>query len=113
MKEIVQGLVLGQLRYCLEIFIKSKAAKVKLQKIINSSARLVLKKPLTENVGRMLEELKWLNFHNFHQEQQIQALRRLLLTSSAQNTFLLLDFESRAYSTRRRSLKITWSPKTF
>ena len=89
LKLVVESLVLSQINYCSEIYMRLQKVRTKVQKVLNSAARLVL------NRDRL---------------QLLCSLRRLLRTKSAPKTFNLIDWSTK-YGSRRRLLRLTWKWK--
>ena len=107
LKEIVESLVIGQLHYGSEIYLRLRKVKVRAQKILNSAARVVLGKDRFENCELMMKDLSWLNMENHHRYQILSSFRRLLRTRSAMTTFSMLDWSTKT-STRTRLLRLNW-----
>ena len=59
MKKIAQSLVYSSISYCLPLFGHEQKFQKILQKLINSAARIVLKRGPRCSVSNMLQELEW------------------------------------------------------
>ena len=84
--------------------------RTKVQKLVNSAARLVLHKDRYANCATMMKDLDWLNMDNHHRTQLLISLRRLLRTRSAPKTFRMMDWSTN-YGSRRRLLRLGWKWK--
>ena len=111
MKEIIQSVVLSQLYYGSEIYMRLLQVRQKAQKLLNSAARLALNRDRFANVELMLHDLAWLNLNNHYRMQILTSFRRLLRTRSSALTFSMLDTETKT-SQRTRLLKTTWRHKS-
>ena len=108
LQRITESIVISQIRYCFEVYGRTQKVRTKLQKILNSCARLILQKSRYENCERMMEELGWLNLDNFFRECQVLSLRRLMMTEHGEYTHQMFNLETRMYSVRKPLLKLTW-----
>ena len=110
LKLVVESLVLSQINYCSEIYMRLQKVRTKVQKVLNSAARLVLNRDRYANCATMMKDLRWLNMDNQYRLQLLCLLRRLLRTKSAPKTFNLIDWSTK-YGSRRRLLRLTWKWK--
>ena len=95
LKEMTESLVLGQIFYGSEIYMRLQKIRTKAQKLVNTAARLVLDRDRFENCETMMRELEWLNMDNHLRYQQVASLRRLLRTQYAHFTFSMLDWSTK------------------
>ena len=72
--DVVRSLVLSHITYCSEIYLRLPKVRKKVQKILNSAARLALRRDRYANCAVMMRDLGWLNLDN----QLVVSLRRLL-----------------------------------
>ena len=107
LKDVVRSLVLSHLTYCSEIYLRLPSVQSKIQKILNSAARLALRRDRYANCEVMMKDLNWLNIANHYRTQLLTSLRRILSTGSAFYTYSFIDGESRA-SMRTRLMKLSW-----
>ena len=75
---VVESLVLSQVFYCSEIYMRLQKVRTKVKKLVNSAARLVLSRDRYANCAKMLKDLDWLNIDNRYRIQLLISLRRLL-----------------------------------
>ena len=64
---MVESFVIGQINYCFEVYSLLRLQKIirtKIQKLVNSAARLVLEIESFANCKIMIRYLKWLNMNN-------------------------------------------------
>ena len=108
--DVVRSLVLSHITYCSEIYLRLPKVRKKVQKILNSAARLALRRDRYANCAVMMRDLGWLNLDNLYRYQLVVSLRRLLKNYKAYQTVYSLDWQSRS-SIRRRVLKLTWKRK--
>ena len=110
LKAVVESLVLSQIFYCSEVYMRLQKVRTKVQKLVNSAARLVLHKDRYANCATMMKDLDWLNMDNHHRTQLLSSLRRLLRTRSAPKTFRMMDWSTN-YGSRRKLLRLGWKWK--
>ena len=108
--DVVRSLVISHITYCAEIYLRLKKVRDKVQKILNSAARLALRRNRYANCETMMKDLDWLNINNRYRFLLVVSLRRILRTYKAYTTVYSLDTASRS-SIRTRTLKTTWKKK--
>ena len=111
LKDVVESLVISQITFCSEIYLRLKKVRKKVQKILNSAARLALRENRYANCEKMMDKLKWLNMDNMYLLQVLCSFRRLLGNGSSMLTYNFINWEARA-GLRRRLIKLSWSNKT-
>ena len=110
LKQVVTSLVLSQISYCAEIYLRLPKVRTKVQKVLNSAARLALREDRYANCEKMMQKLEWLNLDNLYRQQLLCSLRRYLNSGVTEYTLQWLDWEARL-GIRRRLLRISWTPE--
>ena len=110
LKQVVTSLVLSQISYCAEIYLRLPKVRTKVQKVLNSAARLALREDRYANCEKMMQKLDWLNLDNLYRQQLLCSLRRYLNSGVTEYTLQWLDWEARL-GIRRRLLRISWTPE--
>ena len=87
MKKITEALVHSSVMYCLPLFGHEVKFQRVIQKLINSAARIVLRRGFRESATEMMKELQWLNCRNLYFLESICWLSRIIETKSAYFTF--------------------------
>ena len=92
LRETVEALVLSVMKYGLFIYGRRREIQVKLQKLVNAAARLVLQPPPRSrtSIESMLTTLSWLNAPNMVRQEQCLVMERLLRTRSSPISFRLM-----------------------
>ena len=109
LKKVVESLVISHISYCSEIYLRTLKVRKKIQKLVNSAARVATRNNRYANCETMMNKLGWLNMNNFYQVQLLCSLRRMLGNGSSVYPQRLLDWQSRS-GIRTRLLRLTWKP---
>ena len=107
LKNVVESLVLSQISYCGEIYLRLLKVRNKVQKLVNSAARLCLRTNRYSNCELNMEKLKWLNTNNLYRSLLLCSFRRLLRTESAGMTVRMINDQARA-GIRLRIIHLKW-----
>ena len=89
-KKITESLVFASIMYCLPIYGHDLKFQKSIQKLINSGARIVLKRGQRASASEMLRELNWLNVRNLYFLESVCWLNRVIATKSAFYTFSII-----------------------
>ena len=76
-KLITDSLVISTITYMSVLYLRLPSNQKKIQKLLNSAARLVLKAEPRAHIVDLLNELYWLNCQNMYEYQLICVLRRM------------------------------------
>ena len=110
MQKITESLVHSSIMYCLPLFGHEAKYQKVFQKLINSAARIVLKRGPRASATDMMRELDWLNSRNLCYVESICWLSRIIGSRSANFTFTALlkgaKKKQNIHNTRDRSVQI-------
>ena len=76
-KIITDSLVVSTITYMAVLYLRLPSNQKKIQKLLNSAARIVLEAEPKTHVVDMLRELYWLNCENIYEYQLVCVMRRL------------------------------------
>ena len=107
LEKVVSSLVLSHITYCSEVYLRLPKVRTKIQKLINSAARVATRSSRYANCERMMQKLKWYNADNVYRSQLLASLRRQLGTGSSHYMQKWLDWQSRS-GIRTRLIRVTW-----
>ena len=107
LKLVVDSLVISQITYCAEIYLRLLKTRNKIQKLINIAARLCLRVNRYSNCERNMEQLGWLNADNLYRSLLVCSLRRFLRTEAPERTMRNINNEARA-GIRLRIIHVKW-----
>ena len=110
LKLVVESLVISQINYCAEIYLRLLKTRNKVQKLINSAARLCLNATRYSNCEKNMENLKWLNANNVYRMLLLTSWRRFLRTEAPARTMRSINLEART-GIRLRNIQINWKQK--
>ena len=114
-KMITESLILSTISYMSTLYLRLPSNRKKIQRLMNVSARSVLKAHPRTHVVDLLRELYWLNADNLWEYQLICVMRRLregLLRAlvSFEEVFIIRNPEIRRL--RNNDLRVQWTRMT-
>lgn len=107
LQEVVRSLVLSQIDYCSEIYLRLAKVRKKVQKLVNAAARVALRENRYANCEKMMKELGWLNADNNYRLQILCSLRRNLSSGTTPYTLQWIDWQTRG-GIRTRLIRLSW-----
>ena len=87
MKRVTESLLFSTIMYCLPLFGHETKHQKVIQKMVNSAARIILKRGSRASATEMLHELQWLNVRNLYYVESVCWLSRIIASKSAFYTF--------------------------
>ena len=116
MKKVTESLIFSAISYCLPLFGHELRFQRILQKLVNSAARLVLKRGPRSSATEMLRDLSWLNVRNLYFLESVCWLDRVIATKSAPYTFETIlrgsQKKQKLHNTRDSSIVIDFDYKS-
>ena len=110
MKRVTESLLFSTIMYCLPLFGHETKHQKVIQKMVNSAARIILKRGSRASATEMLHELQWLNVRNLYYVESVCWLSRIIASKSAFYTFNTIlngsKKKQQTHNTRDRSITV-------
>ena len=115
--QVTEALIISQVDWCAEIWLRSPKNQVKVQRLLNSVMRVINKVTLKDKirVSELLKSCNWLNATNICRRAQVCNLRRILYKQVAPFSFALCNVkvDARHYAFRQnRGVRCGWGRLT-
>ena len=98
LEQIVKSLILSNITYCSEIYLRLPKVRKKVQKLLNAAARLATRKNRYANCETMMLDLGWLNMHNLYRSKLLCSFRRIFEAGALAHMCQWMDLNSRSGS---------------
>ena len=109
---ITESLVISTIGYMAVVYLRLPSNQKKIQKLMNTAARTVLKAGPRTHIVDMLRELYWLNCTNFYEYLLICSVRRLrqrAMIAPVSMRELLYNRVEGLHRLRSTHLRVQWS----
>ena len=111
--QVCESLIISSIEWCSEIYLRSKKNQVKIQRLLNSVMRTILRKSLKDRVrvSDLLKQCGWLNSSNLCRRAMLCNVKRVIEKGVAPFSFSLCHTapESKQYSFRtHRAIRCGW-----
>ena len=117
MAQLVEALILSAIEWCAELWLRNKKNQVKVQRLINASMRMILKKTLKDRprVDDMLSQCGFLNATNMARRAMCCSLRRIIYNGVApfsRDLTICKDTEGLYEFRQNRAIRCNWKVQT-
>ena len=111
--QVCESLIISSIEWCSEIYLRSKKNQIKIQRLLNSVMRTILRKSLKDRVkvSELLKQCGWLNASNLCRRAMLCNVKRVIEKGVAPFSFSLCHTapDSKQYNFRtHRAIRCGW-----